>query len=91
MHRGPFAVGPVAGMIVSMVTVAWLVFAIVFFSFPYYVPVTGMLINTASNMNSTRACVGGVSVIEGVWWVVAGEKYSRSMQKAREGGDEVQK
>lgn len=27
----------------NIVTVAWLVFAIVFFSFPYYMPVTGML------------------------------------------------
>lgn len=31
-------------MTVNMVTVAWLVFAIVFFSFPYYMPVTGMSI-----------------------------------------------
>jgi hypothetical protein len=30
------------GMIVNVVTVCWLVFAIVFFSFPYYQPVTGM-------------------------------------------------
>jgi choline transport protein len=28
-------------MAVNIITVAWLVFAIVFFSFPYYMPVTG--------------------------------------------------
>lgn len=93
--------GPIAGMTVNIVTVAWLIFAIVF-SFPYYMLVTGMLslplsgwwclpINIASNMNYTCACVGKFLVIEGVWWVVAGEKYSRSMQKAREGGEQVQK
>ncbi|ODM19779.1 hypothetical protein SI65_04765 [Aspergillus cristatus] len=78
MHRGPFFLSYIVGMVVNIVTVAWLVFAIVFFSFPYYMPVT------ASNMNYTCACVGGFLVIEVVWWIVAGKEYSRSMQKARE-------
>lgn len=42
MHCGPFALPYIVGMTVNVVTVAWLVFAIVFFSFPYYMPVTGM-------------------------------------------------
>lgn len=41
MHRGPFFLSHVPGMAVNIITVAWLVFAIVFFSFPYYMPVTG--------------------------------------------------
>lgn len=41
MHRGPFFMGHIGGMTVNIVTAAWLVFAIVFFSFPYYMPVTG--------------------------------------------------
>lgn len=44
MHRGPFALPYIVGMTVNMVTVVWLLFAIVFFSFPYYMPVTGMFI-----------------------------------------------
>lgn len=32
--------GYVGGMTVNIVTVAWLVFAIIFFSFPYYRPVS---------------------------------------------------
>jgi choline transport protein len=40
MHRGPFFLSHVPGMAVNIITVAWLVFAIVFFSFPYYMPVT---------------------------------------------------
>ncbi|GLA25508.1 hypothetical protein AnigIFM63326_002248 [Aspergillus niger] len=78
MHRGPFSLGYVAGMTVNIITVAWLVFAIVFFSFPYDMPVT------ASNMNYTCVCVGGFLLLELLWWIVAGKKYSRRMQKVRE-------
>ncbi|PYH94776.1 amino acid transporter [Aspergillus ellipticus CBS 707.79] len=81
LHRGPFSLGFRTGMIVNTVTVAWLVFAIVFFSFPYDMPVT------VSNMNYTCVCVGGFLVLEGVWWVVAGGTYSRRMQKVREEGE----
>lgn len=42
MHRGPFFMGQTVGMSVNIIAVAWLVFAIVFFSFPYQMPVTGM-------------------------------------------------
>ncbi|GIK07391.1 hypothetical protein Aspvir_003054 [Aspergillus viridinutans] len=98
MHRGPFYMSHVTGMAVNIITVAWLVFAIVFFSFPYYMPVTGefdLVENktvapgtltswTASNMNYTCACVGGFLLIELLWWFVAGKKYSKNMQKARE-------
>ncbi|KAL1985722.1 hypothetical protein VTN96DRAFT_7470 [Rasamsonia emersonii] len=78
MHRGPFHMGPVLGMVVNSVTVAWLIFAIVFFSFPFEMPVT------AQNMNYTCVCVGGFLIIELLWWAVAGRAYSESMQKARE-------
>lgn len=42
MHRGPFFMGYPAGMSVNIITVAWLVFAIVFFSFPFEMPVKGI-------------------------------------------------
>jgi choline transport protein len=41
MYPGAVHMGYVTGMIVNGITVCWLVFAIVFFSFPYYKPVTG--------------------------------------------------
>jgi choline transport protein len=100
MHRGPFFMGHIGGMTVNIVTAAWLVFAIVFFSFPYYMPVTGGLllylisamdvalmlttIQPASNMNYTCACVGGFVILELLWWFIAGKRYSRTMQKARQ-------
>lgn len=46
MYHGAFHMGYVTGMIVNGITVCWLVFAIVFFSFPYYKPVTGKGIPT---------------------------------------------
>lgn len=88
-----------AGMSVNIITVAWLVFAIVFFSFPFEMPVKGIpsipffYILTlrhsidkiaASNMNYTCACVGGFLIIELLWWIIAGRKYTKSMQKARQ-------
>lgn len=39
MHTGTFRMGH-WGALINSITVAWLVFAIVFFSFPYYMPVT---------------------------------------------------
>lgn len=41
MRRGTFFMQGTVGTLVNTVTVCWLVFAIVFFSFPYYKPVTG--------------------------------------------------
>lgn len=42
MHRGTFFMGYPVGMSVNIITVAWLVFAIVFFSFPFEMPVKGI-------------------------------------------------
>ncbi|KAL3424257.1 Choline transport protein 7 [Phlyctema vagabunda] len=78
MHHGTFHMGFVKGMFVNCVTVCWLVFAIVFFSFPYYKPVT------AVNMNYTCLIVGGFIIIETCWWFKAGKKYTARMLKAKE-------
>jgi choline transport protein len=55
MHRGTF-MGK-WGWFVNGVTVAWLLFAIVFFSFPYDMPVT------VQNMNYTCVVVGGLPIL----------------------------
>ncbi|PYI35045.1 amino acid permease [Aspergillus indologenus CBS 114.80] len=77
MHHGPFTLSFAVGMTVNIITVAWLVFAIVFFSFPYEMPVT------VSNMNYTCVCVGGFLFLELLWWLIAGKKYSKHMQKVK--------
>ncbi|KAF6835734.1 amino acid permease [Colletotrichum musicola] len=78
MHRGVFHMGPKLGPIVNGVTVCWLTFAIVFFSFPYVMPVE------PANMNYTCVVVGGLTVLVGAWWFKAGGKYSEKMLQAKE-------
>lgn len=78
MHRGQFYMGDITGMVVNIIAVAWLIFAIVFFSFPYYMPVT------PQNMNYTCVCVGGFLVIAMIWWVIAGKRYTANMRRVRE-------
>lgn len=41
MYKGVFHMSGYKGFVVNIVTVCWLTFAIIFFSFPYYKPVTG--------------------------------------------------
>ncbi|GAB1194469.1 hypothetical protein APSETT444_003715 [Aspergillus pseudonomiae] len=43
----------------------------------------------SSNMNYTCVCVGGFIIIELLWWLIAGKRYSKTMQKAREEGSNV--
>ncbi|KAJ5898701.1 hypothetical protein N7504_008989 [Penicillium tannophilum] len=81
MHRGPFSMGQFTGMTVNIIAVLWLVFAIVFFSFPFEMPAT------VSNMNYTCVVVGGCLIIELAWWIIAGKKYSQTVQRAREEHD----
>lgn len=78
MHRGQFYMGDITGMVVNIIAVAWLIFAIVFFSFPYYMPVT------PQNMNYTCVCVGGFLVIAMLWWIIAGKRYTANMRRVRE-------
>lgn len=76
--RGQFHMGTWKGMLVNVVTLCWLVFAIVFFSFPYVQPVS------AENMNYTCVCVGGIGCIALTWWFVAGKRFTQLMEKAKE-------
>ncbi|KAH0166851.1 amino acid permease, partial [Aureobasidium melanogenum] len=47
MYKGVFHMHGAKGFFVNTITVCWLAFAIVFFSFPYYKPVTGIRSETA--------------------------------------------
>ncbi|KAJ5407929.1 hypothetical protein N7509_001812 [Penicillium cosmopolitanum] len=78
MHAGPFHMSQTVGMSVNIISVLWLVFAIVFFSFPFEMPAT------VSNMNYTCVVVGGFLILELCWWLIAGKKYSQTVQRARE-------
>ncbi|EJD40362.1 putative choline transporter Hnm1 [Auricularia subglabra TFB-10046 SS5] len=76
--RGKFHMRHWPGMFVNAITIAWLVFAIVFFSFPYVRPVS------AQNMNYTCVCVGGIAILALGWWAYAGRQFEDQMKKAKE-------
>ncbi|KAI7332660.1 amino acid permease [Hortaea werneckii] len=78
MHKGSFFMSGWEGFAVNTITVCWLSFAIVFFSFPYYKPVT------ARNMNYTCVVVGGLALLQLGWWFCVGKGYSLRMLKAKE-------
>ncbi|KAH6691377.1 choline transport protein [Plectosphaerella plurivora] len=78
MHKGAFHMGPRIGPIVNTVTVCWLTFAIVFFSFPYVKPVE------VTNMNYTCVVVGGLAILILAYWLKAGKAYTERMMKAKE-------
>ena len=78
MHKGSFFMSGWKGFAVNTIAVCWLSFAIVFFSFPYYKPVT------AQNMNYTCVVVGGLALLQLGWWFCVGKGYSLRMLKAKE-------
>ncbi|KAK8019102.1 amino acid permease [Apiospora arundinis] len=78
MHRGHFYLKGVWGWVVNGVTVGWLLFAIVFFSFPYSMPVA------AASMNYTCVVVGALPVIILAWWFVARADYKRKISTHKE-------
>lgn len=77
MHRGVFFMGR-WGWLVNSVTVCWLLFAIVFFSFPYEMPVI------VHNMNYTCVVVGGLPILILSWWVIGRRQFKEKVVAARE-------
>ncbi|KAL2823838.1 putative choline transporter Hnm1 [Aspergillus cavernicola] len=77
MHKGVFHMGR-WGWIVNGVTVGWLLFAIIFFSFPYNMPVT------VENMNYTCVVVGGLPVFILLWWGFGRREYCERITRAKE-------
>ncbi|KAL4864133.1 hypothetical protein BDV12DRAFT_205908 [Aspergillus spectabilis] len=78
MHKGVFHMGGWKGWIVNGVTVCWLVFAIVFFSFPYNMPVT------VEGMNYTCVVVGGLPVFVLLWWGFGRRRFMERIGRAKE-------
>lgn len=78
MHRGHFHMGSFWGWVVNGVTVGWLLFAIVFFSFPYSMPVA------TESMNYTCVVVGALPFVILAWWFVARADYKRKISTHKE-------
>ncbi|KAI4742769.1 amino acid permease [Aureobasidium sp. EXF-12298] len=78
MYKGVFHMHGAKGFFVNTITVCWLAFAIVFFSFPYYKPVT------AANMNYTCLVVGGLTLFQLAWYAKVRNRYNERIQRAKE-------
>ncbi|KAJ5679619.1 hypothetical protein N7462_007863 [Penicillium macrosclerotiorum] len=77
MHKGAFHMGK-WGWVINGVALGWLVFAIVFFSFPYSMPLT------VENMNYTCVVVGGLPILILVWWFLGSKQYKEKIANAKE-------
>lgn len=65
IKHGPFWLGPV-GMFANIVTLCWTVFTLVFFCFPFTMPVT------AGSMNYASAVLGGATIYALAYWWIRG-------------------
>lgn len=77
MYKGAFHMGR-WGWLVNGVTICWLTFAIVFFSFPYSKPVT------AQGMNYTCVVVGSLPILIIGWWFWVGKSYKEKIAVAKQ-------
>lgn len=68
-QHGPFWY-PRLGLLANVVMLAWALVALVFYCFPYYLPVV------ADGMNYTSAVLAGIAVVTGtLWFVYANKNY----------------
>jgi choline transport protein len=77
MYKGAFHMGK-WGWLVNGVTICWLTFAIVFFSFPYAKPLT------VQGMNYTCVVVGSLPILIIGWWFWAGTFYREKIAAAKQ-------
>lgn len=63
---GPFYMGRLPGMVVNVVSLVYIVVTVVFFCFPFVLPVT------VSNMNYTSVITVGLMALVALWWSYRG-------------------
>lgn len=74
MYKGAFYMGRF-GFLVNIVTICWLTFAIIFFSFPYAKPVK------AASMNYTCVVVGCLPIFIIAWWLWVRQTYKEKLSR----------
>jgi choline transport protein len=77
MYKGVFHMGK-WGWLVNSVTICWLTFAIVFFSFPYSKPAK------VQSMNYTCVVVGSLPILIIGWWIWIGKSYKERIAVAKQ-------
>ena len=82
LKPGPFWLGPL-GLFSDVVLLAWTLFTLIMYSFPYAKPVR------PGNMNYVCAVYGVVALIVAVDWLVRGRKSFRGVGERKSDADEV--
>ena len=59
------------GIFVNVASICWLTVFIVFWQFPFFLPVIG---HVQQNMNWTVVVVCGIMILASAWWFVGGRK-----------------
>ncbi|KAE8155076.1 amino acid/polyamine transporter I [Aspergillus avenaceus] len=75
---GPFQMSRGVGFAVNILSVVYVAVTVVFFCFPFVLPVT------AQNMNYTSVIAVGLMALVGVWWAVQGQKSYQGPTYSRE-------
>lgn len=68
---GPFHMGPTLGFAVNTLAVIYIVVTVVFFCFPFVLPVT------VQNMNYTSVITVGLMTLVAIWWFFQGYRHYR--------------
>ncbi|KAM3071821.1 hypothetical protein ACMFMG_009678 [Clarireedia jacksonii] len=77
MFKGEFHMGA-WGWLINGITISWLIFAIIFFSFPYSMPIT------VQSMNYTCVVVGSLPILILACWFIVSKQYKKQIAANKE-------
>jgi choline transport protein len=78
---GPFRLGRIGGFLTNIIAICWLVFAMIFSTFPNFEPVN------AQNMNYSTVVLGGWLFFGALYYFLSGRKqYSGPLSEVEEAG-----
>jgi amino acid transporter len=80
---GPFAMPHAVGFVVNILAVLYIVVTVVFFCFPFTLPVT------VQNMNYTSVITIGLMTLVGLWWLFQGMRTYKGPTYSREAAERL--
>ncbi|KAJ5130302.1 Amino acid/polyamine transporter I [Penicillium bovifimosum] len=83
MVPGPFYMGQNLGMLVNLVSLMYIAVTVVFFCFPFVLPVT------VQNMNYTSVITVGLMALTALWWLFRGRRQYHGPQYSFEAAERL--
>ncbi|KAL1845287.1 hypothetical protein VTK73DRAFT_741 [Phialemonium thermophilum] len=68
LRSSAFPLGNILGPILNGISLAWILFMVIFFNFPFTMPVA------ADNMNYSSVIIGAILIFSTIYWLVHGRK-----------------